>query len=65
MLSNLVVIAVYFLSKAIFVAGAIKDKPHSHHGLLEPYSGQPLPVQLTHDQRSKLEQGEPVRLNAT
>lgn len=43
------------------VWGASKSKPHGHQGLLEPYSGKPLPVHLTNDQKSKLEKGEAVR----
>ena len=44
-----------------YTIGASMDKPHSHGGVLEPYSGEPLPVQLTADQRVKLEKGESVR----
>lgn len=57
----LVVVVIALLTLTNVVLGAVKDKPHSHHGLLEPYSGLPLPVQLTSDQRSKLERGEAVR----
>lgn len=38
-------------------------KPHGHQGVLEPYSGLPIPMKLTGDQKSKLEKGEAVMYN--
>lgn len=45
---------------AIALAGG-KDKPHGHQGIIEPYTGKPLPLNLTPDQLQKLEKGEAVR----
>ena len=57
MLVNFIIILVAYAS---IVAGASKEEPHTHQGVLEPYTGLPLPVQLTRDQQSKLDQGEAV-----
>lgn len=43
--------------------GASKNKPHGHKGALEPYTGRPLPVTLTADQKKKLDNGEAVVFN--
>lgn len=50
-----------FLS--IFVTAVIcgsKDKPHGHKGVLEAYTGKPLPFKITDGQSKKLDGGEPV-----
>lgn len=49
---------------AIFtVEGGSKKKPHGHTGVLEVYSGKPIPMKLTKDQSKKLEKGEAVSYN--
>jgi hypothetical protein len=41
---------------------ASKTKPHGHQGVLEPYDGKPIPLNLTPDQLKKLDSGEAVCL---
>lgn len=40
-----------------------KNKPHGHKGILEPYTGLPIPFTVSPDQLKKLEKGEPVTFN--
>ena len=40
-----------------------KNKPHGHKGVLEVYSGKPLPCKPTGEQQKKLDKGEPVMFN--
>jgi len=47
------------------VQAADKNKPHGHKGVLEPYSGKPLPCKPTGEQSKKLDKGEPVMITET
>jgi hypothetical protein len=42
------------------VASFNKNHAHPHQGVLEPYTGKPLPVDLTVTQEQKLNNGESV-----
>ncbi len=56
-------IALYLISTLslfILALGANKNKPHGHQGVLTPYDGKPLPLNLTPEQKKKLDKGESV-----
>ena len=61
MMTNFTSYVIIFLS--VFVSAVIsgsKSKPHGHQGVLEAYTGKPLPFKITADQSKKLDSGEPV-----
>lgn len=59
----LIVVFLYVISSLVSVDAASDKKPHGHQGVLEPYSGKPLPMKLTSDQKKKLDKGEAVLYN--
>ena len=49
----------------LFVPSVIcgsKNKPHGHTGVIEAYTGKPIPFKISSDQNKKLDNGQPVRL---
>jgi hypothetical protein len=44
------------------VHAASTSKPHNHQGILEPYDGQPIRLELSEEQVKQLESGNAVRI---
>jgi hypothetical protein len=62
-INKMIWIFIIFFIYNSMVFAASKDKPHSHQGVLDVYDGKPLPLNLTPDQKQKLERGESVSFN--
>lgn len=56
MMSRLVALALCL----VLALASDKNKPHGHQGVLEAYTGKPLPCKPTGEQSKKLEKGEAV-----
>ena len=54
----LVVLVMVMVGRGALASDA--DKPHTHRGVLTPYSGQPIPYSITSQQSAKLSKQEPV-----
>lgn len=53
-------VVVLLALSVVVVYGGSKSRPHNHQGILEPYTGRPLPQHITAEQSAKLDKGEPV-----
>jgi hypothetical protein len=56
---KLVVLLFFTLLMSPVMCGS-KNKPHGHTGVLDHYTGKPLPFKISAEQSKKLDSGEPV-----